>query len=325
MANCPIFPVEDIGFWDKMKAVGDSPEPKRGCFVVALLGRCSLLLAVVLSAGLAWAQDNRGGDFRSRDDFGGRGNRGDRNRGDRPRRGFGPLTPERIAEIVSGMEGQLKMLDANHNGMIDEDEVKAIPSGMVQGMMKRYGFEKYPIAINDIKQAMEKSLRERAARSASDGPPGGGRGDSFGRSSSDPPKSPSSVSASMPSAPTPATPTVGSTPTAPAAPGAPSTPATAAAPAKPDAPAGTAAGGEVKKPTSKSGRFLTPQERLTGLPEWFKKKDADGDGQVTMAEFARDWTPELLNEFNRYDLNHDGVITAAECLRAEKRSNQPAK
>jgi len=77
----------------------------------------------------------------------------------------------------------------------------------------------------------------------------------------------------------------------------------------------------------KSGRFRTPQERVTGLPDWFLKYDADGDGQVTMAEYAhgREWTPELLNEFNRYDLNHDGVITAAECLKVEKRSNQNAK
>ncbi len=74
----------------------------------------------------------------------------------------------------------------------------------------------------------------------------------------------------------------------------------------------------------KSGRFRTPQERVTGLPEWFLKKDVDGDGQVSMAEFATDWTPEEIDKFNRYDLDRDGVITAAECLKVEKRASQTA-
>jgi Ca2+-binding EF-hand superfamily protein len=54
-----------------------------------------------------------------------------------------------------------------------------------------------------------------------------------------------------------------------------------------------------------------------GLPDWFMEK-VDGDGQVTMAEFTTAWTPEKLAEFNRYDLNHDGIITAEECLKVEK-------
>ena len=37
-----------------------------------------------------------------------------------------------------------------------------------------------------------------------------------------------------------------------------------------------------------------------------------------MAEFTDNWTPEKLAEFARYDLNHDGIITAAECLKVEK-------
>ncbi len=67
----------------------------------------------------------------------------------------------------------------------------------------------------------------------------------------------------------------------------------------------------------KSYRFLTPKERLpAGLPDWFLRKDVDGDGQVTMAEFASEWTPEAAEEFAKYDLNGDGVITPAECLKA---------
>ena len=55
-----------------------------------------------------------------------------------------------------------------------------------------------------------------------------------------------------------------------------------------------------------------------GLPDWFLEKDVNGNGQITMAEFTDTWTPEKLAEFARYDLNHDGIITAAECLKVEK-------
>jgi Ca2+-binding EF-hand superfamily protein len=62
-------------------------------------------------------------------------------------------------------------------------------------------------------------------------------------------------------------------------------------------------------------RFLMPTERLPqGLPEWFRAKDANGDGQVSMAEFATTWTDALVREFNSYDLNGDGMITPQEVL-----------
>ena len=83
----------------------------------------------------------------------------------------------------------------------------------------------------------------------------------------------------------------------------------------------SATSGSAKPVPRKSGRFLTPKERLPkGLPDWFVQKDADGDGQITMAEFASDLTPAAAAEFARYDLNRDGIITAAECLKVEKRS-----
>ncbi len=66
-------------------------------------------------------------------------------------------------------------------------------------------------------------------------------------------------------------------------------------------------------------RFLTPLERLPkGLPDWFIQKDTDGDGQVSMAEFATEWTDAKATDFQKYDLNNDGIITPEECLRAEK-------
>ena len=36
-----------------------------------------------------------------------------------------------------------------------------------------------------------------------------------------------------------------------------------------------------------------------------------------MAQYATNWTPELVRRFNRYDLNHDGIITAEEVLKVE--------
>jgi Ca2+-binding EF-hand superfamily protein len=70
-------------------------------------------------------------------------------------------------------------------------------------------------------------------------------------------------------------------------------------------------------PVRKPYRFLTPTERLpAGLPEWFMRRDANGDGQVTLAEFSESLTDEAVAEFAKYDLNNDGVITPRECLSA---------
>lgn len=74
-----------------------------------------------------------------------------------------------------------------------------------------------------------------------------------------------------------------------------------------------------------SYRFRTPQERLPqGLPAWFAQRDADADGQVTMAEFAEDWSDETLAEFLSYDANNDGVITPQECLSPGTAKTEPA-
>jgi hypothetical protein len=78
-------------------------------------------------------------------------------------------------------------------------------------------------------------------------------------------------------------------------------------------------GGSSGSSTSKrSYRFLSPQERLPrGLPDWFLRKDTDGDGQVTMAEYSRGgWSDSMAEEFAKYDRNGDGIITPEECLKA---------
>jgi hypothetical protein len=38
-----------------------------------------------------------------------------------------------------------------------------------------------------------------------------------------------------------------------------------------------------------------------------------------MAEFSSTWTESTLAEFNRWDLNRDGFVTAAESASAENR------
>ena len=69
---------------------------------------------------------------------------------------------------------------------------------------------------------------------------------------------------------------------------------------------------------NKSGRWASAKDHQSkGLPAWFLAK-ADADGQIMMAGFTDHWTPEAVAEFEKYDLNHDGIITAAEVLKVGK-------
>ncbi len=73
-----------------------------------------------------------------------------------------------------------------------------------------------------------------------------------------------------------------------------------------------------------SYRFLLPHERLPeGLPDWFIDRDSNLDGQVTMAEFAGDWTDAKVEEFLKYDVNNDGVITVEEVLNPVEHAAEP--
>jgi len=66
-------------------------------------------------------------------------------------------------------------------------------------------------------------------------------------------------------------------------------------------------------------RFFVPPVRLPqGVPPWFVARDLDGDGQLTLSEFAPHPTQADIEEFNRYDTNHDGVITIDEVLQSGK-------
>jgi Ca2+-binding EF-hand superfamily protein len=64
-------------------------------------------------------------------------------------------------------------------------------------------------------------------------------------------------------------------------------------------------------------RALGRADRLpAGLSNRFFELDTDGDGQISMSEFATVWTNEKAAEFARYDRNGDGVISAEEWLKA---------
>ena len=70
-------------------------------------------------------------------------------------------------------------------------------------------------------------------------------------------------------------------------------------------------------PSSPSGRrsyrFPSPHDRLIGSAKsWIVSRDQNGDGQVAMHEFSRTWTESKVREFQRYDLNGDGIVTASE-------------
>jgi len=78
---------------------------------------------------------------------------------------------------------------------------------------------------------------------------------------------------------------------------------------------GPGAGGGKGGNPPRSYRFLTARERLPeGLPPWFLDDDVNQDGQVSMAEYSKDWSDTVVEKFVSYDLNNDGIITPAECL-----------
>ena len=72
---------------------------------------------------------------------------------------------------------------------------------------------------------------------------------------------------------------------------------------------------------AKSYRLKTIKEKTDGtkgLPDWFARSDADGDGQVLLSEYSSSPTAETIAEFQKFDLNDDFIITAKECLAAVK-------
>jgi len=74
--------------------------------------------------------------------------------------------------------------------------------------------------------------------------------------------------------------------------------------------------GEAKSYRMKSVKEKT--DGTKGLPDWFARSDANGDGQVLLSEYSSSPSAESLAEFKKFDLNGDYIIVARECLAAVK-------
>lgn len=68
--------------------------------------------------------------------------------------------------------------------------------------------------------------------------------------------------------------------------------------------------------------YLQPLQEETGglsegIPGWFYELDSNRDRQVSMPEFTEEWTAEKVAEFDRLDINGDGLLTAEEVVRSK--------
>ena len=75
----------------------------------------------------------------------------------------------------------------------------------------------------------------------------------------------------------------------------------------------------------RSKKFYVPNSRLPkGLSQEFFNRDIDGDGQLTLAEFAPKATAAEVERFKKLDANLDGVVTAREYARGPKAEPAPS-
>lgn len=65
---------------------------------------------------------------------------------------------------------------------------------------------------------------------------------------------------------------------------------------------------------SLSSMYEDVGEEAAELPTWFFERDKDKDGQISLKEFAVDWTTDQLTEFADIDANNDGLLTKGEVL-----------
>jgi hypothetical protein len=82
---------------------------------------------------------------------------------------------------------------------------------------------------------------------------------------------------------------------------------------------GSSSSGSSSDPSApkRSYRVATAAELLPkNLDSWFTRSDTDGDGQVSMSEYAAKWDPDVAKKFQQLDANNDGFISATEALKS---------
>ena len=77
----------------------------------------------------------------------------------------------------------------------------------------------------------------------------------------------------------------------------------------------TGRGVKTAKPYHVPARLLP-----SGLPGWFTERDHDGDGQLSIAEYAPTSNREAVATFTRLDTDRDGLLTPAECMNPSQRA-----
>ena len=65
-------------------------------------------------------------------------------------------------------------------------------------------------------------------------------------------------------------------------------------------------------PDSTVREYAVPRQRLLGMPAWFILRDLNGDGQLTLREFAPTLSLEGIAFFGKMDADHDGYLVPDE-------------
>jgi hypothetical protein len=234
-----------------------------------------------------------------------------------------------VADRLAKLSARLKIFDSNDNGIIEADEAAKPGAGMYldQRVWQQAGVEAhYPTPITELLKIAETAYRGGKSPAAAPSPsataPSAAAPSPPTAAAPSPPAAasgqPAVLSAQPPGtgAPTPPTTTLGN-PSGGSDRGGYGAPGRASAgPSGPPSPSASKTTAPPEpKPALTKYRFLTPKERWPKeLPDWFRAK-ADADGQITMAGFTDRWTSDAVAEFEKYDLNHDGIITADECMK----------
>ena len=194
-------------------------------------------------------------------------------------------------------EDMFKRMDRNQNGQLDPDEI-----GFMRDMYSRAGIDvSRPISLQEFTQASTK-IREQfeQARSSGGGPPsfGGGGPPSFGGG---PPSFGGGERRSEESSDRDSR--------------------------REDRDRRSDRDGERSRDSSSgssksSKKVVKPKERVTKvLPEDYRSKDKNGDGQIGLYE----WDRSAFAKFYELDRNGDGLLTADELIAATKKTSSSSK